>query len=74
MQAGVSPARYAGPVTSEKQRLKLESLPPSVGFASGPQKVSRVLTGFESLLLAAMVRAVVLQPLPAFVVSLKYDG
>ena len=66
--------KYSGVVTGTMQEGKREDLPRGFKRATTPQKVSRVLTGFESVLLSWIVRSIVLQHHHAFPLSLEYDG
>ena len=58
-------------MTPSIQSLPFSDLPEG---ASPPQKVSRVLTGYEGLLFSYLVRSIILHPVKALPISLEYDG
>nr|YP_009725418.1 hypothetical protein [Trebouxia lynnae]QHO63924.1 hypothetical protein [Trebouxia lynnae] len=58
----------------EYQTMKSDRVPVGVFPASPPQKISRFLTGHESILLTVMVRLIILHSVDALPLSLEYDG
>ena len=74
VQKKSSRALGSKPLTPDTQERSFQELPPGVVRASAPQKVSRVLTGIEVVLLAIVVRSVIMQDFPAIPVSLEHDG
>lgn len=60
-------------MTDSIQQL-ISNIPEGIQKATGPQKVSRFVTGYEALLLSQIVKGVVFGSVAAIPVSLLNDG